>query len=228
MEDETLTDDRATKKVTPPYATPAGLSLFFEKIKTIKPAALTTKWAEDHELPFADAIVNTMKFLKAVNKDGSLTPEFARLRLEGEPFQETLSKLVSAAYSPVFDQLEDVGSVTESNLNNAFKSAYDVGSPGRYVRPFLTLCELSGLRRPAAAAEAPRQRSQTKPRVPKTPPKSVESRPDVKSRPMVGLAKASPTTIQIILRLDIPWNASIDEIRERVQALSALAPTVDE
>jgi hypothetical protein len=212
-----MTTEVRTKKVTPPYATPAGLEIFFDKIKTIKPTTLTTKWAEDHELPFADAVVNTMKFLGAVNRDGSLTPAFSKLRLEGDPFQATLRQLVTVAYGPIFDQIDDISAVPETTLNNAFKSTYDVGSPGRYVRPFLKLCELAGLREAATADEV-----RTRP--PRTP-----SRQSHKPNPKVVAPQSSRAVgndsfaqFQIVLRLDIPWDAPIEEIRSRVAALRAL------
>jgi hypothetical protein len=211
------------KKVTPPYATPAGLQLFFEKIKTLKPTTLNKKWAEDNELPFAEAIVNSMKFLKAVNGDGSLTPDFARLRLEGAAFEETLAKLVTTAYGPIFDQLDDIKTVSGSSLNNAFKSAYDVGSPGRYVRPFLTLCELAGLRSPASTTDSPAPRAA---KASSGPMQSKSKRAAVRGDParLKGRKKglSSAPSIQIVLRLDIPWDATTEEIRARVQALESL------
>lgn len=212
-----MASESGQKKVTPPYATGAGLELFFDKIKKLKPAQLTTKWAEANELPFADAIVNTMKFLGAVEKDGTLKPEFGKLRLEGSPFQETLASLVQTAYKPIFDQVEDVTTARERDLNNAFKTAYDVGSPGRYVRPFLTLCELAGLRPVEAQGNGERS---TQPKRPTTAqiPRVSASGPRPRSA-LKGARERQAPSIQVVLRLDVPWDAPLDEVRARVRAL---------
>lgn len=217
--------ENTPKRLTPPYATRAGLELFFAKIKTIKPSVLTTKWAEDHELPFADAIVNTMKFLKAANKDGSLTPEFSKLRLDGAQSEETLATLVRDAYQPIFDQVDDISTVSVSDLKNAFKSTYDVGSPGRYVLPFLTLCELAGLRGASASLEPqPRPRSRQ--------PRGATTTTKVADRPMrepeiVNTSRYRSQSFQVIVRMDIPWDASIDEIRSRIEAIRSITDAVD-
>lgn len=213
------------KKVTPPYATPAGIRLFFDLIKRVKPPHVTKKWAEDNELPFADSLVTTMKFLGAVDKDGNLQPAFAGLRLDGRPGEEALASLVRTAYKPIFDQIEDVGAASEGDLSNAFKTAWDVGTPGRYVRPFLVLCELAGLREPATGAEdAPptgRRRAQgsREIRADRVPRRrwsaGIRSRAGGVDRP----------SVQVVVRLDVPWDAPVDEVRERIRALSELAPT---
>ena len=209
-----------SKRITPPYATAAGLKLFFTKIKTLRPAQLTKKWAEDNELPFAEAIVNTMKFLKAIDKDGNLTPEFGRLRLEGEQFETTLAALVRDAYKPIFDLVADIGSVSDQDLSNAFKTAYDVGAPARYVTPFLALTELAGLRVPSSGASrgsAPRlagagTKTRSASRLPKPAGQSGKSK----------APRISVGPVQVVLRLDIPWDATAEEIQARVRAIQSL------
>jgi hypothetical protein len=215
-----MPETNAVKRITPPYATAAGLKLFFTKIKSLRPTQVTKKWAEDNELPFAEAIVNTMKFLKAVDKDGNLTPEFNRLRLEGEQFESTLASLVLDAYKPIFDQVADVGSVSDRDLSNAFKTAYDVGAPARYVTPFLTLTELAGLRVPAAGTArastgrvaSARTTTKSKTGLPRSGSQSGKSE---KSGVVVG-------PVQVVLRLDIPWDATVEEIQARIRAIQSL------
>lgn len=224
---DTMAQNERPKRVTPPYATPAGLRLFFDKIRKVRPPQLTTKWAEDNELPFADAIVNTMKFLNAVDKDGNLLPVFQGLRLEGEDGQKALEPLVRAAYAPIFEQIDDIEAISEQDLNNAFKTAYDVGTPGRYVRPFLTLCELAGMRTPSddqKPATVRRRTTTQQGAQGRVDPGRAERRAAAENK---GDRKRTPSheaaAVQVILRLDIPWDAPIEEVRARVRAIRDLS-----
>lgn len=222
-----MADKDRPKKITPPYATPAGIRLFFDLIKRVKPPHVTKKWAEDNELPFADSLVSTMKFLGAVDKDGKLQPAFAGLRLDGRQGEEALASLVRTAYKPIFDQIDDIGAASEGDLSNAFKTAWDVGAPGRYVRPFLVLCELAGLRAAPTAEDAPRRASRRtqgtgKPKGEVAPRKRT---PAGGGGGGSGGGRADRAPVQVVVRLDVPWNAPIDEVRERIRAISELAPT---
>lgn len=224
-----MVEKQTAKKVTPPYATPAGLRLFLDKIKRVKPPQLTSKWMEDNELPFGDAIVNTMKFLGAVDKDGNLLPSFAPLRLEGKQSEEALASLMTNAYKPVFDQIDDIAAASDSDLSNAFKTAYDVGEPGRYVRPFLLLCHLAGLREAKATAEIkPRA---TRRQAPSTTSKATAGGATGQSKrsdkKVVGrdAGARGPVVVQVIVQLDVPWDAPIDEVRKRIRAVSNLEST---
>ena len=204
----------ATKTSAPIYASPGALDAFFGKLKNLNPPpTVDAKWVAGLGIGFPDAIVAAMKFLGAVDKDGKPQEVFAKLDFEGKPFQDALAGLVREAYKPVIGQFADFAKADMQDVNNAFKSTFQVGNPSRYVRPFLTLCGLAGILAPAEGAAAPKALGPRGPQA--TGAKEKKGERTVLPE---GLRQA-PVGLSLQLSIEIPWNASGEAIAERLRVI---------
>jgi len=207
---------RGKRGTKPPYTSAADINAFFERMRNIgPPPKVTTDWVRAMSLAAAqpEGVVAMLRWLGIVDASG--VPDAQRWNKVRVPATraETLAPLVGESYKEVFDRV-DVGSASRADLEGALIDAYNVGSTGRYIGCFQSLCVHAGLA--AAPADASENGSNETPAT-STPPRPPATRKATAPDPPAKHSSVDgKVSVSINLNVEIPAEWSEEQIRERL------------
>ncbi|HEX5369545.1 MAG TPA: DUF5343 domain-containing protein [Dehalococcoidia bacterium] len=211
----------ADKKKRPPYTGGSDIETFFDRIKTMQaPKKIDNAWVTTYKMApnQPEGMPSLLKWLGIIDKDGAADPTvWDGVRLP-QTRPETLRPLMEAAYSEVFERL-DVEHASHDDLSSTFVVAYGMGDPRRYVKCFLTLCDLAGLSTEAAAKSTENGAAAPSPaRATKSEKKPKVERQVNGSKGQNGHVPIPPTTAGVLLSfaVEIPAEWDEEQIRDRV------------
>jgi hypothetical protein len=219
------------REAKPPYTATGDIDLLFERMAGLKaPPKVDGAWAKNYKL--AEESVSALKWLGVAAADGTVDGElWAKLRVPASR-QTTLADLVAKSYTAILDQI-DADKASKDDIHGAFVAKYGMADTARYIRAFVKLCALAGIK--IGGLAEPENGSGEKPeRKPKktpatratgtvTPPvreRSARTKPDS--------GKAAAVGVSINVNVEIPATWTEDEIRDRMAAVRRAVSEGDE
>jgi hypothetical protein len=181
---------RAPRRARPPEVAAADIDRIFDAngiAKKAAPAKLDAAWSRSAGLPDAHIVLNWLNLAPEGVVDRAL---WNRVRLPTSR-QTALAEQVRKAYAPVFDALDDLGTATKAQLDEAFVTAYDLGDTVRYVRAFGILCRQAGIAVQALSARAAGDEASQD-----APARTAQPRPA--RRPMTASTPKTPPTKRVV------------------------------